>query len=92
MHAMLGLTRFWSRLIRLQSGNLHCAWLVEVTRSGAPLIRVRWIWVQPKARLAAAGQRAAELGKQQGWMIWIVGMKCKSLVSLFRGLAGLWGL
>jgi hypothetical protein len=25
MHAVLGLTRFWSRLIRLQSGKLHCA-------------------------------------------------------------------
>jgi hypothetical protein len=26
MHAMLGLTRFWSRLIRLQSGNLLDCW------------------------------------------------------------------
>ena len=87
MRAMLGLTRFWSRPIRLQSGNLHRAWLVKVTRLGAPLIRVRWIaGVQPKACLAAAGQRAAELGKQQGQMIGMEHWGCKSHVQSSGGL------
>ena len=57
----VGLTRFWNGLILLQSGNLHCALLENVTRLGAPLMRVHWMRVQPKACLATVGQQAAEL-------------------------------